>query len=75
MATPSVCSYKAPLNWKSCSFVATLRRSTTQQRVSPIEVKVSPIEVKASFEKVYWCLEPHLGSDDLKDWRPQPYDS
>ena len=25
---PSVCSYKAPLNWNSCPLVATLRRST-----------------------------------------------
>ena len=28
---------------------------------------MSSIEVKASFEKVYWCLEPRLGSDDLKE--------
>ena len=26
--TPSVCSHRAPLNWNSCSLVATLRRST-----------------------------------------------
>ena len=26
IATPSVCSYRAPLNWKSCPLVATLRR-------------------------------------------------
>ena len=28
IATPSVCSYRAPLNWNSCPLVATLRRST-----------------------------------------------
>ena len=28
MATPSVCPYRAPLNWNSCPFVATLRRPT-----------------------------------------------
>ena len=28
IATPSICSYRAPLNWNSCPFVATLRRST-----------------------------------------------
>ena len=28
IATPSVCSYRAPLNRNSCPFVATLRRST-----------------------------------------------
>ena len=28
LCTPSVCSYRAPLNWNRCPFVATLRRST-----------------------------------------------
>ena len=28
IATPSVCSYRAPLNWNSCPLVATLRGST-----------------------------------------------
>ena len=33
IATPSVCSYRAPLNWNSCPLVATLRRSTRSDLV------------------------------------------
>ena len=50
MATPSVCSYRAPLNWNSCLLVATLSRSTKSILVRfKSYVVLSQLFVKALF--------------------------
>ena len=52
IATPSVCSYRAPLNWNSCSLVATLRRFTRSDLVRfKSYVVLNQLFVKALFAR------------------------
>ena len=54
IATPSVCSYRAPLNWNRCPFVATLRRSTRSVlvRLKPYVELNGQLLVKALFASI-----------------------
>ena len=50
--TPSVCSQRAPLNWNSCSLVATLTRSTRSVLVRfKSYVVLKQLFVKAQFAR------------------------
>ena len=50
--TPSVCSYRAPLNWNSCPLVATLRRSTKSVLVKfKSHVVLNQLFLKALFAR------------------------
>ena len=52
IATSSVCSYRAPLNWNSCPLVATLRRSTRSDLVRfKSYVVLNQLFVKALFAR------------------------
>ena len=60
IATPSVCSYRAPLNWNSCPLVATLRRFTRSDLVRfKSYVVLNQLFVKALFARS--CIVPSNG--------------
>ena len=61
IAPPSVCSYRAPLNWNSCPLVATLRRSTRSLLVKfKSYVVLNQLFVKALFARS--CIVSSMGT-------------
>ena len=61
IATSSVCSYRAPLNWNSCPLVATMRRSTRSILVRfKSYIVLNQLFVKALFARS--CIDSSKGT-------------